>query len=107
MRLVFLKHAEIDKLNKGSIDKIKSLYARKKLINRIGFETILGKIKQKKPEDTNVYKHGVNIDGECIFDPELDCLGEHFVEYNKFNENQNKITFSEKINEFRRIKECL
>ena len=76
MRMVFLKHAEVEKLNKGSVETIKSLYTRKKLIKRIGFETVLGTIKlQHKPEDADVFQHGVNIEGECIFDPEKNCLG--------------------------------
>ena len=50
MRMVFLKYCEIDKLNSIPIPNLKSLFERKKLMKRIGFESILGKIKQNKPE---------------------------------------------------------
>ena len=81
MRMVFLKYFEIDKLNRNSIPNLKSLFERKKLIKRIGFESILGKIKQKKPEEIDLYRDGVNIEGECIFDPNKNCLGQHSFEY--------------------------
>ena len=53
--MVFLKHATVDKLNQNSVKAIKNLFARKKLIKRIGFETILGTIKQRKPDDADVF----------------------------------------------------
>ena len=70
MRMVFLKHVNFDKINKRiSVEELKSLFERKKVIKRIGFDTLLGKILRKKPDDVDLFKHGEDSDGECIFDP--------------------------------------
>jgi hypothetical protein len=50
--MIFLRHKEIDRLrNRNSVETIKTLFQRKKFIKRIGFETILSKIKDKTGDD--------------------------------------------------------
>ena len=76
-------------------------------MKRIGFETVLDTIKQRKSDDADVFKHGVNVDGECIFDPDKNCLGQHINDYHEYKARMSRLSFNDKISEFEQIQKYL